>query len=408
VLRYAAGKRSGSRRELKTTISARLVLALCVFVVLNPAAVSAQTAALASAPALQPPPPILGTIVSVRGSIYQLSQRYLKGVSRFLATGETNILDRQNAQPSVLAPGMNVIGYGEKGSNGIVAISQLRASKSPTAFSRWGSHIGLQPDPEDGPDWVTFGGTLKSLKPFTVIDDNKTIVPAKLSIDKLKSVDLWIQATPAQLMIGRKAFVIGSRRSSDILLATQIFLLNSPGNPGTMFGQILSIGKGRIIVMPRFGVDPVTISYGSTMKVERQISVDPSTIKLGQTITVWGGHSADSNDLSQLTAYVIMPGIGHFPASVDATPDDPTSTGRDIIGRVIGYEPLTIKTKTGKQFIVSVPGQTPTARYAPGTLADLHAGQQAMLICAVKSAGSNSLTAQTVVIDASPVVAMGF
>jgi hypothetical protein len=343
-----------------------------------------------------------GLIVSVRGDIYQVEQPYLKSTSRVLITDQTSVIDRETATPAILKPGMRLIAEGKRNTHGVVQVTWMIAADNAQAVSWRGPQVGIRPDLGDGVGWFDIGGTIRSLNPGVLVDDDGT----KIRFDVVPSahVNHFASGKKDVLLIGQRAFIIGSRREGDILLAASIFLQNSPGQPGTIFGQIKRVSNRVITVLPRFAVDTMDLAVAPNTSVYKQIAVDPNSIQDGDTISIWGGHSADSTDMSQITAYVIMPGRCQFPASAEVSIGDTTAAGRTITGRVLSLSPFLLKTSAGRVYTVTIPGQTPTARYVPSRLALVKPGQQTMLVCA-QTAGK--LSTQTIVIDASPIVAMG-
>jgi hypothetical protein len=75
---------------------------------------------------------------------------------------------------------------------------------------------------------------------------------------------------------------------------------------------------------------------------------------------------------------------------------------------VIAFNPLRLKSDNGTSYTVTVPGQTPTAKFVPSSLTEVKPGTSVMLFCSEKNGTKKGLIAHSMIIDASPVEAMGF
>jgi hypothetical protein len=133
--------------------------------------------------------------------------------------------------------------------------------------------------------WASGRGTLKSVEPFVFVDDKGE--EFTFPLDKLRGV--WqVQAGDRNtLLIGTRAFIVGTAAPDGVISAKSIQPERSVSPTGTMFGRILSV-KGRTLqIRPRYTTDTLKVTLAPNARLMRQSAVEPESIKVGQPVTFW-------------------------------------------------------------------------------------------------------------------------
>ena len=362
--------------------------------------------AFGSTPAKAPnvkPEEIIGTIVSVRGSILVVRPQNHPKLIRLAVGAKTEIAGDERVDQRALKPGlMVVLGGSYSAAQGFAP----RFLEVGTQRIGWMARRtkGVEIDPKDHS--ASCSATIKSVSPFVFTDELGKDHTASLS----RVRGIW-QSTPediGSLLIGQRIFALGVPSSDGVLTARSISPEHGFSRNGTMFGTVLETpqtigGRMFLSVRPRFTTDTLSVACRADGTWMRQINLDPDSVTVGQTVTVWGfehNHPWDRPRTEAFEAIALFPGNARYPAAATGT-----SGGVFKTGRLTSLDPVTLALPDGKDVPVVIPGQLIVARLETIAPTDLKAGDQTMLVLTRRPNGSFST--DTVIQDAPPFVGYG-
>jgi hypothetical protein len=248
--------------------------------------------------------------------------------------------------------------------------------------------------------WASGRGTLKSVEPFVFVDDKGE--EFTFPLDKLRGV--WqVQAGDRNtLLIGTRAFIVGTAAPDGVISAKSIQPERSVSPTGTMFGRILSV-KGRTLqIRPRYTTDTLKVTLAPNARLMRQSAVEPESIKVGQPVTFWGeqrNRPTDRQRSTDLKALALLLGPLRYPA---ATGED---APRYFSGKLQSLRPVRLQLDKGESIKVLPTAQMVIARLTALAERDLKAGDDSMFVLSRRPDGS--FDASTVIVDAPPWVGYG-
>jgi hypothetical protein len=340
-----------------------------------------------------------GTIVSIRGNIVQYHPDLGARLARVIVGPDTVIAIRNKVKLDDLKPGMRIMTWGlgdpEKGD---FRPSWTMVNKEAVGEFAEKFH-GFKPN-----DYANFGkagGTLTSVKPFEITDDDGHKFTANPTSDGF----FWEhgRGTRKDLLVGMKIDGDAVKMPDGVAKATSISYKARPGKAGAVFGTILAVNGEGIDIRPRFTEDTLHITFAPKANLQRQVALDPDSVRLGDHVSVWGKAPVEERGPhTDLIAYAVLLGKKSYPRATDNSTEveDQTRTGV-----VMALHPFTLKQDDGKSVTVAIPGQMPYSDLRPIKIKDLKPGAQVMVIGDFENEGS--LKAAVLVLDAPPIVGLG-
>ena len=338
-----------------------------------------------------------GNIVSIRGNIIQIHPAQGANLARVVVDGKTAISVETHLKLGDLRPGWRIVAWGQHDAIGGFNPVWTLLSKEPVGQFGEKHHDIVEND--YGPE-AKFGGTLTSVQPFVITnDDGKTLtgVPAKDA-----EFMLYSQVHKDVLLIGMSISGEAEVTPDGLLHAKNLSFRLRPGRPGALFGKVLAVHGRTLDVRPRFTSDTLRVTFTPNAHSARQIALDPDSVKIGDTLTVWGGASRSDAPKTDLTAYVLLVGKQAYPR---AQQDPKNKEDQTRTGVVTALRPLTLKQTDGTSVTITVPGQTPVSDLRPFILSHLKPGDKVMVIGSMKPNGG--LQAVDLIKDAPPVIGAG-
>jgi len=339
-----------------------------------------------------------GTILSIRGNIYVLRPSLRPKITRVLIGPKTEVMAYERTNAAVLKPGMRIAAGGRYAKETGLRVRWIEAAEKPIGHLK-GKRTGIRTSP-DG-KWGNTGGTLKTVQPFVIRDDEGKEIKLTLSPD----ANIWhdFLVDRRNLLIGTRVFVSGTTAPDGVVQAESVAPNRDHSATGTMFGRILGVRGRTLVVQPRYTDDRIQVDLARNVTLQREIRLDPDTIKVGDRVTFWGeqrNRPYDQPRSDDLKAIALLVGPGMYPRSTGK------GGGSVLRGRLTALEPdVRFRVDGGKTIKIVVPAQMITARLVPVRPSDVRAGSSAMLVLSRLPDGRFS--ASSVVLDASPWVGYG-
>ena len=172
---------------------------------------------------------------------------------------------------------------------------------------------------------------------------------------------------------------------------------------GTMYGKVVGMKNGKLVVRPRYTEDDLVVSIIPTTQLLKQVNIAVESIKVGDTVTFWGekrGQVSGEGSVTDLKADALLLGPNRYPNSSGS------NGGVYLTGRINALDPDVYFTpKGGKKSRVYIAAQMPTARLDTIKISAIKPGVDVMLV--LKRGKTRGFIAETVIIDASPWVGYG-
>ncbi len=340
------------------------------------------------------PTRIDGTIVSIRGDILVVRPSLRHKMTRLSFGANTTIMGFAQATPAILKPGARIMAVGPYSEQGGFHPRWIEAAEKPIGYLAAKSD-GLKMDENGRARCI---GTLKSVSPFVVVADNGKEMPGKL--DRMRGVWRVYSEDRNALLIGVRIEAEGKVAPDGVIQAATISPDRNFAKAGAMFGKILAVQGGTVILQPRYTDDKLTVKMAEGCILQRQVTLDPDSVKTGDAITFWAQQRPDDpTHAGDLKAIALLVGKERYPAADSANTVFAT-------GKLLALEPdVKLQRTDGKIFKIIIPAQMPVVNLQTIPLAALKPGTEAMFVLSRNPNGGFKTSA--IVLDASPWVGYG-
>jgi hypothetical protein len=375
-----------------------------------------------------------GVIVSVRADVLQVRPRYSTQLTRVLLDDKTEIRKGEMVGLDKIEAGTLLFGFGEVDEKGGLTPRFLQVVVERTGF--FGGKLRGPRGTGYGRS-AMFGGTVKSVKPLTLTDDDGKEMTLTLGpfVPILRQGKTGREA----LLVGQSIGAEGKKTTDGLVHAEQIEIQQFPGggpggDGGAIFGKVVSVQGGTVEVRPRFGDATIQATLAENASLQRQVTVDPESVKIGDNLTVQGRLVEGSTSApARVTASVLLLGKQSYPKAssggffamvMGGGRGDVTCTGtvaslnpfvltlaagsgpgEPTRGPTVGIGSADGGLPGGSSVTVTIPGQVPVVELRPVTLAELKPGDRILLVGAEGKEGG--MVAKTLVLGASPIVGFG-
>jgi len=374
-------------------------------------------------------PRVAGRVVAVRANVLQMETPGGKGLTRVILAPDAQVIREETLPIGVLKPGAKVRGAGRQvegtGMGGIplkLEVVALRLGSGGVGgpdfldFDFGGARPltrGQRAEPLKKQNYsgnITFAAEVKSVSPLVLVDDAGS--PLRLVIPDSVRVQQRMQRAlkDGDIIAGMHVVAMGEIGSDGLLNARFVTLNADPNTRSAISGIIRSSDAQSITIEPRFSLSDVRIQISPATKIYYQEHLDLDSIHEGDTLAfagkVIGGTEAAPTRLVVRTIMRVedqMPNFGSGPVvgqfggggSITAT----------VKGRILGFDPLRVRTADGREVVIIVPGQLAFVRYRPMERSALKAGQEAQFIGRSDVGG---LVADLILLNAAFAPGLGF
>ncbi len=334
-----------------------------------------------------------GTVVSVRGGIYQVRPSLRPRLMRLSVSSKTEFISYHRVDKNYLKVGMRAECGGFYNPKDGLTPFYVEASVRPLGPLKTLRAFEVMPDGT----WANLTGTIESLSPLMIKDGaGKSWT---LPTERLRNVKEIRVADRRALLIGTRFNASGPLAPDGVLQAELITIDLDYSASGTMFGRILSVELRQkvLTIQPRYTRDRITVRLKPGVILLREIKLDPDSLKIGSAVTVWGQRLPGRSELATLALLI---GPGRYPSAA----------GRDdapiyLSGVLRQLEPdVVLQLPGGERRTVLIPAQLPIARLESVGPVALKPGMEALLVLEPQG---NDFSCGTVIVDASPWVGYG-
>ena len=332
-----------------------------------------------------------GMIVSVRGNIVQIRPGLRPKMVRASISDKTEISGMKRNDKILLKEGMYFTGGG------------MFSEKDGVSFfwiASGASRIGALKQSRNGlvrnGAFVSCGGKIKSLEPFTFTDDNGKEFKGKL--DKVQGKWEVYPADRNSLLIGVRVNLFGKVSPDGVIQAQSISPNKDYSASGTMFGEIRAVDGDKVTIRPRYTKDDLIITLKQTATLQEEEKLDPESFKVGDNVTFWGQKSKAKDGLNALA---LLLGEGRYPEAKDEY------APIYLTGNIASISPnVVLTTPDGVKHTIQVPAQMPFARLKSIEASHLKKGVQAMFVLE-RDPDSDGFITKAIIVNASPWVGYG-